>query len=1057
MNKTLKRNLSSVAAIIVMFIALLALAGWFLKIPALTGFQSGKYSMDFNTAVCFLLAGSVLYLYNTGKLSRFKKIFILISALFIIITGLIIGLGYLPNWNQGTGELLFKQNPDLSLAGFIKVRMSFLASVKFILLGLIFIFLPKSKWHFFVQAALMFIIPVCLLVILYHVFGINFPDAIQYFKLTTLPTVLIFLILSLGIFFSQPLAHLHYSFQQKITSFFTLSILLLFFITFALNKIQGKAFTSTIILEHTNDVLIQNQEVFNLAESMESASRGYIISGNEILLEPFDKSIMDLTTSLQRLKDLTNNNLVQKKYTDSLSKFINSKIVFLQQLIKVRHQNNGAKATSSLFDTVLSSNLTDRLLTIKLAIEREESRELNKQKAENLKNIENSRRVIILFIFIIIILLFSAFLVIYSNTRLKNKAEEALIKNNLFLETILENIPNMIFVKKGEDLSFASINKAGEKLLGFPRQDLVGKNDYDFFPTEQADFFATKDREVFKQNGVIDIAEEMIKTQQGERWLHTMKIPVFDGDGKPLYMVGISEDITEKKKAADLLKKSLQEISDYKYALDESSITAITDQHGIIKQVNDNFCKISKYSREELIGQDHKIINSGTHPKEFIRNMWMTISTGETWHAEVKIKAKDGAFYWLDTTIVPFMNEQGDPYQYLAIRTDISKRKILEEEIKQFNQNLQNKVEEKTKEVIEKETQYRFLLQNMREGIQVIGFDWRYIFVNNSLADQGKYFADELIGHTMMERYPGIENSALFLVLQQCMTERVSRIMENEFTFPNGTSGWFELSIQPVPEGLFILSMDITERKRAEEAILELNDQLEKRAAELTASNKELEQFAYVASHDLQEPLRMVSSFLQLLEKKIQAQLDETTKSYIGFAIDGANRMKILIQDLLKLSGIGTNKMPFTEINCNELMNTVRSFYSLSLIETGVILHIKPLPVIKGIKPLIQQVFQNLIGNAIKYRSANTPVIEVGCIDKNQNWQFYIKDNGIGIDSAFFDKIFIIFKRLHNSTEYSGTGIGLSVCKKIIERHLGHIWVESEPGSGSTFYFTIPK
>lgn len=283
----------------------------------------------------------------------------------------------------------------------------------------------------------------------------------------------------------------------------------------------------------------------------------------------------------------------------------------------------------------------------------------------------------------------------------------------------------------------------------------------------------------------------------------------------------IYDHVQWRNKVENALKKSLKETSDYKYALNESAIVAFTDQKGIIQQVNDNFCKISKYSREELIGQDHRLINSAFHPKEFIRDLWVTIANGKVWRGELKNKAKDGTFYWVDTTIVPIVNESGKPYQYIAIRSDITKRKELEEKVLEMNRELQLRVEEKTKEVIEKEQQYRFLLQNMREGIQLIGYDWKYLFVNRSAVEHSKYADNELAGNTLMEKYPGIEKTELFRVLENCMKNRSPKILENEFTFPDGSKRWFELSIQPVPEGLFILSMDIDERKKVEQRLQE--------------------------------------------------------------------------------------------------------------------------------------------------------------------------------------------------------------------------------------------
>lgn len=365
--------------------------------------------------------------------------------------------------------------------------------------------------------------------------------------------------------------------------------------------------------------------------------------------------------------------------------------------------------------------------------------------------------------------------------------------------------------------------------------------------------------------------------------------------------------------------------------------------------------------------------------------------------------------------------------------------------------------EQSEEKSISLEKQLHYTMDNMLEGAQIIGFDWRYKYVNDSFLKHAKYSREELIGYTVMEKYPGIEQTEIYKVYQRCFTKRIPIHLENEFTFPDGSQGWFELSFQPVPEGVFILSVDITERKRAEQNLINANKMLDRRADELQASNKELERFAYVASHDLQEPLRMVSSFLHLLEKRMEDKLDETSREYIDFAVDGSERMKKLIQDLLQYSRVGTEKEAIKEVDCNEVMNAVKADLALSVSEANAKLIIHPLPVIKAVYPQMIQLFQNLVANALKYRSEKQPEIEIGCSNNNDQWEFYVRDNGIGIDPKFFDKIFIIFQRLHSKKDYSGTGIGLSICKKIVEKHGGRIRVESQAGKGSTFFFTISK
>jgi light-regulated signal transduction histidine kinase (bacteriophytochrome) len=243
-------------------------------------------------------------------------------------------------------------------------------------------------------------------------------------------------------------------------------------------------------------------------------------------------------------------------------------------------------------------------------------------------------------------------------------------------------------------------------------------------------------------------------------------------------------------------------------------------------------------------------------------------------------------------------------------------------------------------------------------------------------------------------------------------------------------------------------SAQLEEIKRAEEA-------LQRMVEDLNRSNKELEQFAYVASHDLQEPLRMVSSFTQLLERRYGDKLDQSAKEFIHFAVDGAQRMQRLINDLLAYSRVQTKGKPLSPTDSLEALNVAQENLSMAIMESRAAVSHGNLPVVQADGTQLAQLFQNLIGNAIKFHGADLPHIHVSAEPKGEEWVFSVRDNGIGIAPEYFERIFVIFQRLHAGGTYPGTGIGLAICKKIVERHGGRIWVESQPGKGSTFYFTL--
>lgn len=353
-------------------------------------------------------------------------------------------------------------------------------------------------------------------------------------------------------------------------------------------------------------------------------------------------------------------------------------------------------------------------------------------------------------------------------------------------------------------------------------------------------------------------------------------------------------------------------------------------------------------------------------------------------------------------------------------------------------------------------------------------------FANNVFCKSFGYNKEEVIGHTSQElkltspeeearllpillaylnetrsvaelqALPPEENEKLVMKLKQAMGDINLEVLYNR---KNGETFYAILSYDliKVDNKKFTITsyLDISEQKKAENKIIAYSIELERK-------NKEIEQFAYIASHDLQEPLRTVSNFSQLLAQKIEAYSDKEASEYMGYISSGAKRMSNLIFDLLEYSRIGRDTSKVL-IDCNILVGELLTDMAVSIEESRAKIHVDRLPVLNAFIEL-RSLFQNLLSNAIKFRKGGMdPVITISAKDKGREFVFSIKDNGIGIEETYYERIFLIFQRLHTRAEYEGTGIGLSQCKKIVELHGGKIWVESKLGNGSTFYFTIPK
>jgi signal transduction histidine kinase len=347
------------------------------------------------------------------------------------------------------------------------------------------------------------------------------------------------------------------------------------------------------------------------------------------------------------------------------------------------------------------------------------------------------------------------------------------------------------------------------------------------------------------------------------------------------------------------------------------------------------------------------------------------------------------------------------------------------------------------------------ILESISDGFLALDKNWDVRYLNQMGEQLLLISREQALNKNIWDLFADAVDTPFYTHYHQAMHTQMPVHFE---AFYATLDKWFDVSAYPSPTILTVYFRDVTARKQQEDDLKALNVRLQKHIKALATSNQELEQFAYVASHDLQEPLRMVTSFLSQIEKKYAPVLDDKGRQYIYFAVDGAKRMRQIILDLLNFSRVTRMEEPSEEIDLNALLYEVSVLLRKRIQETQAQLHWPPLPTVYSLRSPLRQMLQNLVENALKYISPErSPQIYITVTDLESHWQMAIQDNGLGIESEYFEKIFLIFQRLHRKEEFSGTGIGLAVCKKIVAHLEGKIWVESQFGRGSTFYFTIKK
>lgn len=457
---------------------------------------------------------------------------------------------------------------------------------------------------------------------------------------------------------------------------------------------------------------------------------------------------------------------------------------------------------------------------------------------------------------------------------------------------------------------------------------------------------------------------------------------------------------------------------------------------GRFVHVNDAACRGLGYTREELLAMSTYDINPDIDADRWT-DTWRRIEEEKSFTQETHHRRKDGSVFPVQIT-TNYLKFEGRKYNCSLVQ-DITERKRAEEALQ-------------TSEALLKEAQR---VSNMGS--------WEWDIATGELKWSDEIY--RLFGQTPQsfgatyEAFLGFihpeDRQLVSDAVDAAINDREPYSLDHRILRPNGSvryvheQGEVTYGSDGTPLRILGTVHDVTDRKLTEDALVE-------KAEELARSNADLEQFAYVASHDLQEPLRMVTSFTQLLQRRYKGKLDDKADQYIGFAVEGTQRMQALIKDLMTYSRAGRPDRDFEPAECEDILQNSTANLKLAIQESGAVITHDPLPVVRGDEVQLGQVFQNLISNGLKFRREEAPRVHISAQLDGKQWIFSVHDNGLGIDPEFRERIFVIFQRLHHREDYEGTGIGLALCKKIVERHGGRIWVESEPGQGSTFYFTIP-
>ena len=620
------------------------------------------------------------------------------------------------------------------------------------------------------------------------------------------------------------------------------------------------------------------------------------------------------------------------------------------------------------------------------------------------------------------------------------KVEERLQDERLLLRTVIDNIPYSIY---GKDISGRNTlaNFMELKYLGAKsEEEILGKTDFDFYPKEIAEAFFNDDKFVIQTGKAVINREEYLIDKKGDKKvLLTSKVPLKDEYGNIKGIVGIGHDITERKRVEESLQKLNLAISN------SQEIIFMTDNDGIFTFVNPTFTKIYGFTEEEVVGKTTpRILNSGFFTKEDFKSFWDKIPSKQSVpKTEYRNKCKDGKLIDIEGSVDPIINANGDLIGFLGIHRDITKRKLAEETIR------------------ESEEKFKNAFQYSAIGIALISPAGKWLKVNLKVCEMVGYSEEELLSLTFQDiTHPDDLTTDLDFVKQLLAGEIETYSMEKRYLHKQGDIIWVLLSVSLVRDKdgapLFFISQirDVTDRKRAEKEIQETNE-------ELIKINNEKDKFFSIIAHDLKSPFNSIVGFSELLLEQIKANDYDEIEKHTEIILQSSQTAMDLLKNLMEWSQSQTGRLDFNP-EFFELVEVIKDVERLliGVAEQKSIKILKTLPSNAPIiadKDMISTILRNLVSNAIKFTNTGGK-ITIAAQDYQNKLTISVHDTGIGIPPEAIDKLFNIDSKhsTYGTQNEKGTGLGLILCKEFVEKHGGKIWVESEEGNGSTFYFTLP-